>query len=130
MEKEEFLGNGVKFPPQIDRATGRFMMSEGPASVKESVYIILMTQKSERWLRPEFGSTIMSYAFMDTSVTRLNMMARQLRDTLLDQEPRILDANVGIEPRLDKGCLIVNISYVLAETDAEDNMVFPFYLDH
>lgn len=129
MEEQEYLGTGVKFPPQADRATGRFMLSGGKTSVKESVYIILMTQKSERWLRPEFGSRIMSYAFMDTSVTRLNMMARELRDTLLEQEPRIADAHVEIGNKPEKGCLIVNISYVLAETDTEENMVFPFYLD-
>ena len=43
---QECLGSGMKFPPQINPATGRFEVVSGQASVKESVYIILMTQKA------------------------------------------------------------------------------------
>lgn len=128
MEEQSFLGKGMKFPPQINKTTGRFMISDGAASVKESVYIILMTQKTERWLHPDFGSKIMTYTFTDTSVTRLHMMSRELRTTILSQEPRISEVDIFIEPRLDKGCLIVNIVYTLAEDNTQDNMVFPFYL--
>ena len=46
----------MKFPPQIDPATGRFVTASEEESVKESVYLILMTQRTERFLRPEFGS--------------------------------------------------------------------------
>lgn len=128
MAEREFLGTGMKFPPQIDRATGRFMVSSGEASVRESVYSILMTQQGERWLHPEFGSRIMTYTFMDTSVTRLSMMARELRQTLLDQEPRIAEVEIRIEEKPDRGCLLIHMNYTLAAEDAEGNMVFPFYL--
>ena len=37
----------MKFPPQINPATGRFAVSSEEESVKESVYLILMTQKTE-----------------------------------------------------------------------------------
>ena len=128
MAEREFLGTGMKFPPQIDRATGLFMVSSGEASVRESVYSILMTQHGERWLHPEFGSRIMTYTFMDTSVTRLSMMARELRQTLLDQEPRIAEVEIRIEEKPDRGCLLIHMNYTLAAEDAEGNMVFPFYL--
>lgn len=125
---ERHLGTGVKFPVSVNPATGRFMLSSGRESVKESIYLILTVQKEERWVRPEFGSRILSYTFMDTSLTRLNMMARELEDTILSQEPRIIKVDVNIEPQLEKGCLIVNISYVTADTNTRDNLVFPFYL--
>ena len=80
---QEFLGSGMKFPPQVNPSTGRFEVSSGVASVKESVYIILMTQKTERWIRPEFGSSLMNYTFMDTSVTMLNLMAREVASDLM-----------------------------------------------
>ena len=73
MKDNSFLGKGIKFPIEINPATGRFVLSEGNKSVKESVYLILMTQKRERWTRPDFGSRILSYTFMDTSATRLSM---------------------------------------------------------
>ena len=128
MEDKAYLGKGIKFPLQINQATGRFVMAEKEESVKESVYIILMTQKEERFTRPDFGSTILSYTFMDTSVTRINMMARELEETILEQEPRISEVDVSVDPQLDKGCLIINIVYTIAESNTQDNLVFPFYL--
>ena len=43
MPGNTFLGTGMKFPPQVDKATGRFVVSSEEESVKESVYLILMT---------------------------------------------------------------------------------------
>lgn len=129
MDEKAFLGSGLKFPMQVNKATGRVVMAEGEQSVKESVYLILLTQKGERFTRPEFGSRILSYTFMDISLTRLNMMARELEQTILEQEPRIAEADVAVEPQLDKGCLIIRINYVLAKSYTSDSIVFPFYFN-
>lgn len=128
MQGKAFLGSGMKFPLQVNKATGRIIMSEGEQSVKESVYIILMTQKEERLTRPNFGSRILSYTFMDTSLTRLNMMARELEQTVLSQEPRVSEVEAVVEPKLDKGCLIIRINYTVAQSHTRDSVVFPFYL--
>lgn len=124
-----YLGSGLKFPLQVNRATGRAMMSGAEQSVKESVYIILMTQKGERFARRDFGSRLLSYTFMDTSVTRINMMAREIERTILEQEPRISDVDAEVESRLDKGCLIVHIHYTIAADHTRGSLVFPFYLN-
>lgn len=126
---QEFLGSGMKFPPQVNPSTGRFEVSSGVASVKESVYIILMTQKTERWIRPEFGSSLMNYTFMDTSVTMLNFMAREVASDLMTQEPRLADVDVKIDAASKPGCLIIYIDYLIRDTNVRDNLVFPFYLD-
>ena len=128
MEKE-FFGSGMKFPPQINPATGRFEVAKGETSIKESVYLILMTQKSERWIRPEFGSSLMNYTFMDTSATMLNVMARDVASDLMSQEPRLADVNVRIDSSSKPGCLIIYIDYLVRQTNVRDNLVFPFYLD-
>ena len=128
MNERKFLGKGFKFPIQVNKATGRFLMSEKETSVKESIYIILMTQKTERWTHLEFGSRVLSYTFMDTSLTQISMMAREVEETILEQEPRVRSVDVNVEPHLEKGCLLVYIAYVIAETNTRDNMVFPFYL--
>ncbi len=128
-EGKEYLGSGLKFPIQVNKATGRAVMSRAEQSVKESVYIILMTQKGERFARRDFGSRLLSYTFMDTSITRINMMAREVERTILEQEPRISDVDVDVEPRLDKGCLIVKINYVIAADHTSGSLVFPFFLN-
>ena len=129
MEEKTFLGTGMKFPPQVNLGTGRFAMSSGEASVKEAVYLILMTNRGERWLEPDFGSMLMSYTFMDTSITMISIMANDLRSIIVEQEPRVSDVKVDIDPDVKDGCLLVNIEYTVIESNVRDNLVFPFYLN-
>ncbi len=129
MQDKKFLGSGMKFPPQIDPATGRFMVSAAEQSVKESIYLILMTQRSERFVRPNYGSSIMSYTFMDINATTLNMMRREIVEQIMTQEPRVSDVEVSFDTQTRDGCLIVNIDYTVSATNQKDNLVFPFYLN-
>ena len=129
MNNRAFLGAGMKFPPQIDPGTGRFAVSVRERSVRESVYLILMTNRGERWLDPGFGSQMMSYTFMDTSPTMLRMLSDELREMLLKQEPRISDVDIEVDPETKDGCLLISINYTVAATNQRDNLVFPFYLN-
>ncbi len=126
---KSFLGKGMKFPPQINPATGRFVTVSEEESVKESIYLILMTQVSERPLRPEFGSNIMSYTFMDQNLSRINMVSRTIRYQIANQETRISDIQVGVEAGAQRGVLLFNISYTVISSNTADNFVFPFYLN-
>ena len=129
MPERSFLGTGMKFPPQINPATGRFAVSSEEESVKESVYLILMTQKPERFLRPQFGSDLMSYTFMDINITSVNMMVRSLTEQILSNEPRIQSVTITTDEQVREGCLLVNIDYVIKSSQEEDRLTVPFYLN-
>lgn len=130
MADNTFIGKGMKFPPQINPATGRIELSAGPDSVKESVYLIMMTRLGERFLRPEYGSTLSSYAFMDVDVTNINLMIRELTQEITSQEPRVDNLDITVDSTTRQGCLIIDIGYSIIETNTRDNLVFPFYLDN
>ncbi len=129
MADERFLGTGMKFPPEIDPATGRFQTVSGAKAVKESIYIILMTKKTERIVRPEFGSNIMDYTFMDTGETMLSILRRDITETILAQEPRVSNVDVTTDVREKQGYILVNVDYTVSATNSRDNLVFPFYLN-
>lgn len=128
MDERLYLGTGMKFPPQVNKATGRFVLSSREESVKESIYLILMTQKTERFMRPEYGSNILSYAFADTSETMLALMQQELEQDILNQEPRVDQVTIQMDARSRSGCLMIYIDYRLRGSSIRDNMVFPFYL--
>ncbi len=128
MAEDENL-KGMKFPPQIDEATGRFKVSEGAQNIKESIYLILMTQKTERWLRSGFGSNILNYTFMDTGSTMLNIMSRELAQDISSNEPRVTDINIRMDTVSKEGCLLVYVDYTIRENRQRDEIVFPFYLN-
>ena len=56
-------------------------------------------------------------------------MARDLKETILKQEPRISGVDINIIPDNAGGRLMVYIDYLVAESHTRDNLVFPFYLD-
>lgn len=130
MSQSAFLGTGMRFPPQVEPGTGRFALSAGERSVKESVYLILMTNQGERWLEPDFGSQMLNYTFMDTSLTMLRILSDNLRDLILRLEPRISSVDIQIDPQAARDCLVINVIYQVAATNSRDNLVFPFYLNN
>ncbi len=126
---KEFLGTGMKFPPEIDRATGRFKTVSADDAVRESIWLILFTQQTERFIRPDFGSDMMSYTFMDTGVTMLSILRQDLTRTILSQEPRVAEVEVDTEYRERQGCVVITVNYTVQTTHTRDSLVFPFYLD-
>lgn len=127
--KNIYLGRGMKFPPQINPVTGRFVISENEQSVKESIYLILMTQKGERLMRPEFGSRTSGYVFAETNPTMLHIMAYELERDITRSEPRVQDVEIRMDCDSRPGCLLVHIRYTVSDRSTPENMVFPFYLD-
>ncbi len=129
MPDKSFLGQGMKFPPTINPATGKFETVSEEQSVRESVYLLLMTQKTERPMRPEFGTNLMSYTFLDLGTTMLNMVIRTLRDQLTVQEPRIQDVEITADTKSRPGAILFDIEYTVRATNVRDNLVFPFYMN-
>lgn len=129
MGNNDFLGKGLKFPVSVNNVTGRFEMSSDEEDIKESIYIILMTQKGERLLMPNFGSKINNYVFEVMNETNLTLMANNIKSAIQTYEKRIGNVNVNVEmDKLNKGKLIFDISYIVNKTNEVGNMVFPFYL--
>ena len=123
-----FLGTGMKFPPAVNPTTGRFETSSELENEKESVYMILMTQKTERWLRPDFGTEIQRFAFTEPNATVLNILRMDLVNDLKTAEPRISDVTISFDSQSKPGYLMVDIAYTVTDTNTKDNLVFPFYL--
>ncbi len=122
------MKQGMKFPPQIDPVTGRFLEAELEESVKDSIYLILMTQREERSTRPEFGCDMTSYTFTDMTPTVTHMLAQSLEDAILSQEPRIADVDIRVDKRDREACLHLQINYTLSEGGG-DQVMIPFYIN-
>lgn len=129
MKENTHLGRGMKFPPQINPVTGRFVLAENEQSVKESIYLILMTQKGERLMRPEFGSRTSGFVFSEKDLTMLHIMAHDLERDITRNEPRVQDVEIQMDNESRPDCLLVRIRYTVSGSSKQENMVFPFYPD-
>ena len=56
----DVLGVGWRFPP-APTGTGHFEMRSGAALVRQSVLVIIGTERGERLMRPDFGCGLRRY---------------------------------------------------------------------
>lgn len=129
MNERAFLGRGLKFPLQVDARTGKLAMVSQEDDIREAIGIILRTGRGERVMRPDFGSSMLEYAFDPVSSSVTQGIAHDLQRQLAAQEPRIEDVEVRVEqadPR--DGTVIVRVSYTVSNTNSRYNHVYPFYV--
>lgn len=129
MNGKEFLGQGLKFPLQVDPRTGKFAMVSHEEDIQEAIRIILNTVQGERVMRPDFGSSIMDYVFAPSSSSNRERIAAEIRRQLLYQEPRITDVEVSCR-QMDRqtAAIVVEVAYTVRATNNRYNHVYPFYL--
>lgn len=127
-DTRSFLGTGLRFPLTVG-PHGGLGLSSGERSVTESIWIILSTAPGERVMRPDFGCGIQTLVFAPNNAATHAEVAHHVQDALLRFEPRIdvLDVRVSAEGDLSN-VLLVAIDYALRDTNAINNLVYPFYI--
>jgi hypothetical protein len=124
----DFLGRGWRFPVETDNK-GDVELSSEERDIEESVRIILGTARGERVMRPDFGCDIHDYVFASASATTLALVETSVREALLRWEPRIAVENVDASnDRVERGRLEIRIDYRVRSSNAERNLVYPFYV--
>ena len=124
---KDFLGAGWTFPPRLD-SHGRIELVQQEKDIEEAIYVILMTNKGERPMRPEFGSELHRLQFASNDATTAGLARRYAQEALMRWEPRIDTINVQAAPDMTGSRLIINIRYRVRATNSERNLVFPFYV--
>jgi hypothetical protein len=124
-----FLGVGWAFPPAVAK-DGSTAMSAYEQDVKESIRIILGTERGERVMRPDFGAGLRSFVFGVLSQTTLQQIRTRVRESLVKWEPRIdvEQVDVTIDPT-QRSTLLIEITYRVRVTNTRDNLVYDFYLE-
>jgi uncharacterized protein len=110
------LGRGISFPPRIG-PDGRIALSEGADNVRESIRIILSTERRERLMLPQFGGGLQPYLFQPNIASTHTLIEDRIRQALGRWEPRIAVESVRVaasaeEPRE----AIATIQYRLTAT--------------
>ncbi len=124
----DFLGTGWSAPLGVDGRGGIGLIS-GERAIERSVLNILSTAKGERRMRPQFGCGIHDLVFAPNDPTTAGLIQSQVIEALGWWEPRIDVLGVDVEPDADQdGLMLIEVRYVVKATNAERNLVYPFYL--
>lgn len=92
---------GWKFPIDVDKTTGRIMTIEDNENVKQSVKIIVQTQKFERKMRETFGTDMNSFMFENIDYTLINNMAKEVNRSIKKWEKHIEKLAVSVNQSLE-----------------------------
>lgn len=122
MDAGALLGRGLAFPPRVG-TDGRLAWSEGEASVREGIEIVLKTERGERLRLPAFGAGLRRFLFEPNTTMTRNQLRERITKALLAWEPRIRIESVEVEPHPDDAeAASVTIAYRLVATDAVERV--------
>ena len=122
-----FLGVGWGFP--VKPVGGRLQYAAYEDDVEQAIQIILLTERGERPMLPEFGGGLRRFLFEPNSPPTCRAIERVVRAALIDWEPRIDVDNIAVTPDdTEPNLLLIHVDYVVRATNSFYNRVYPFYL--
>ncbi len=128
-EGKEFLGAGIAFPLRVD-AQGEVTINSLEAHVRQSILLILRTDKGERVMRPDFGAGLGKLVFSPITAVTAALVQHEVKDALIRFEPRIEVLKVEVRDDAERqGVLLIEMEYRVRRTDTIFNLVYPFYLE-
>lgn len=115
------FGKSLGFPPRIG-SDGRMRWSEGETNIRESIRVVLSTDKDERIALPDFGAGLMRFLFEPNTTATHARITDSIVTALARWEPRIAVESVDVAEDPDDGAsAIATISYRLVATGARES---------
>jgi phage baseplate assembly protein W len=122
MDEGQAFGRGISFPPRVG-ADGRVAWSQGPANVRESIRVLLMTEPRERVGLPDFGAGVGHLLFEPNTVATWQSIRDRIDRALSRWEPRVRVETVDVEPdRDDAEAANATITYRLVATGMRERV--------
>jgi phage baseplate assembly protein W len=97
MPTDQHLGQGLSFPPRIGE-DGRMVWSSGDQNIRESIRVILLTNRLERLRLPEFGGSLQQFLFEPNTVATRSLIQDRIEKALARWEPRVAVESVKVDP--------------------------------
>ena len=114
------FGKSLGFPPRVG-SDGRMRWSEGETNIRESIRVVLSTDKNERLALPDFGAGLMRFLFEPNNTATHARISHSISTALARWEPRIAVESVDVAADPGDGTsAIATIGYRLVATGARE----------
>ena len=122
------LGRGWRFPLLPEE--GDLLYEEGPEKIRQSIAIILDTERGERVMRPTFGCGLRRYLMKPNTTATRALIQYDVQEALSTWEPRIALTGVRVDAgEQDPSLVLIQVAYTHLRDGKPGNLVFPFYLE-
>lgn len=118
----KLIGRGIAFPPHID-GQGQLAWSDGADNVRESIRVILSTERRERVMLPEFGGGLQRFLFEPNTPATRKLIQETIKRAVGRWEPRVQVESVQVitDPADPRG-VIATINFRLVATQFTDRI--------
>ncbi len=104
---------GWAFPVEVDEASGRIKMTEDNENVRQSVRLILQTDKGERKMRPNFGTGMNQFMFANVDLRLVKSMSDAIAQSIRLWESHVMGVTVAVQQSQDNNAAVqVDIQYI------------------
>ena len=97
--------------------TDDLVVSRDASAIKQAIVNLLLTNKGERLMNPDYGSDIRSYLFEPLDFGTANAITTNIRYSIDRWEPRITVSRIKAYPNFDDNGFDVEMTYQIRGTD-------------
>ena len=97
--------------------TNDVVVSKDASAVKQAIANILMTNKGERLMMPDYGGDIRKYLFEPLDYGTSYLIKGNIESTISKFEPRISVLRISCKPNYNDNCFDVEMTYRIQGTD-------------
>ena len=97
--------------------TDDLVVSKDASAIKQAIVNLLLTNKGEKLMNPEYGSNIRSYLFEPLDYGTAAEIKGNIKYTIDRWEPRINILNLNATPNFDDNGFDVDMTYEIRGTD-------------
>ena len=97
--------------------TNDLVVSRDASAIKQAIVNLLLTNKGERLMNPNYGSDIRSYLFEPLDYGTANAITTNIRYSIDRWEPRITVSRIKAYPNFDDNGFDVVLQYNVNGTD-------------
>ena len=97
--------------------TNDVVVSRDASAIKQAIVNLLLTNKGERLMNPNYGSDIRRYLFEPLDYGTANQIKGNIRDTIERFEPRISVVRLKASPNYDDNGFDITMTYSVRGTD-------------
>ena len=97
--------------------TDDVVVSRDASAIKQAIVNLLLTNKGERLMNPNYGSDIRRYLFEPLDYGTANQIKGNIRDTIERFEPRISIVRLKASPNYDDNGFDITMTYSIRGTN-------------
>ena len=120
---------GWHFPLEVDSLTGKIKTTTLENDVKQSILILLHTQRGERLGHSTYGSQLHRFLFYSLQSSLKRSIQKEVENTIKKWEKRVSSVTVDIfESQQHQTVLIVQIQYYITQIQQWQTLQYAFDL--